>query len=84
MIVFLTAGALFMGALVYGVNKGNVSPDTKTTTYITVPGDSLWAIAGKYDTRDRQEAAVQWMERKNGIGPDIQPGMKITVPVGRQ
>ncbi len=81
-LVLPVAGALFTGALVYGVNKGNVPADTKTTTYITVPGDSLWTIAGRFDTRDDRDAVVQWIERENGIGADIQPGMTIQVPVG--
>lgn len=81
--VLLTAGALFTGALVYGVNKGNVPADTKTVNYTVQSGDTVWGIVSRFDTRDDMNAAVQWVDERNDIRGNVWPGETIIVPVGK-
>ncbi|WP_206922588.1 LysM peptidoglycan-binding domain-containing protein [Alicyclobacillus suci] len=85
----LLSAALLAGSFVFfiiaawfGLIRGNVPADTKTQSYIVQSGDSLWSIASRFDSRDNTEAVEAWIERENGIGADIQPGMTIKVPVG--
>lgn len=67
------------------MTTGNVPTDTKTTTYTIHAVDTLWGIAGRFDTRDDTRAVVDWIERQNGLrdGQALEIGQTITVPVGR-
>ncbi|MFB5192692.1 LysM peptidoglycan-binding domain-containing protein [Alicyclobacillus fastidiosus] len=82
-LIYITAGALFLGALVYGVNKGNVPADTKTISYTVQSGDTVWGIVSRFDTRDNTNAAVQWVDKHNKIHGTLQPGQVISIPIGR-
>ncbi|WAH43534.1 LysM peptidoglycan-binding domain-containing protein [Alicyclobacillus fastidiosus] len=83
LIVFLMAGALLMGALVYGVNKGNVPADTQTVIYTVQNGDTVWSVVGRFDTRDDLNKARDWVIEQNHLTGELHPGERIKVPVGR-
>ncbi|MFB5189040.1 LysM peptidoglycan-binding domain-containing protein [Alicyclobacillus fastidiosus] len=76
-------GLVTIGAAAFGMNRGDVPRDTHTKTYIVQAGDTLWGISNRFDSRDNTDAVESWIEQKNRIITDIQPGQTIVVPVRR-
>jgi membrane-bound lytic murein transglycosylase D len=56
-------------------------PSTKSNSaqvYTVRSGDSLWLIAKKFPG-----VSIEDIQRVNGIGDDIQPGQKLTIPAAK-
>ena len=49
--------------------------------HVVMAGESLWGIAGQYDTGMSRQEAVYWIQEDNDTGPLIYPGQVLRVRV---
>ena len=79
--------ALFIAILIFVLimdSRAEGEQEPKEPTYIlhvVEAGESLWGIAGQYDTGMSRQEAVYWIREDNGVSPLIHPGDVLRVRV---
>jgi len=79
------ASVAFVAVVGLGMLADSVAPAVPSTTKVVrvLPGERLWALAGRVAPDSDPAAVVERIRELNGVDGGVRPGQPLTVPYSR-